>query len=255
GRVGVPGTWGGPAPDGMSVVRAYYVRSARAAGVNRPEHAWARSPPLHRDGSSPRSSTDLSPVNPRFLQVQRRRWCWSPWRPDDTGLARGADGSDAGVAGGVAASGRAAHPSILHERQQIRIDHVCVCRAHAVRELLVDLERAVLEQLHRLERRVRDRHDLVVITVQGERRHLDGLQVIGEVRLGERGDAVVVRFRAAHHCLPPPVPHYTVRRLRAGAVEPVEWPARKPDVELCAATGELLAQAVEYFLLEAVRIR
>ena len=71
----------------------------------------------------------------------------------------------------------------------------------------------------------------------------------------KRGDAVVVRFRAAHHCLPPPVPHYTVRRLRAGAVEPVEWPARKPDVELCAATGELLAQAVEYFLLEAVRIR
>src|SRR5690606_14527507 len=207
------------------------------------------------DGSSPRSATDASPVNPRVLRVERPRWCWSPGRPGDTGLARRADGTDAGDAGGVAASGRAAHPATLPERQPLRLDQGCGRRAHAVRELLVDLERAVLEQLHRLERRVRDRHDLVVIAVQDERRHLDGLQVIGEVRLGERGDAVVVRFRAAHHCLPPPVPHYTVRRLRAGAVEPVEWPARKPDVELCAATGELLAQAVEYFLPEAVRIR
>src|SRR5262245_57374385 len=67
-------------------------------------------------------------------------------------------------------SRRAALPSAPHagkrsgfdEGQQVGVDDVGVRGAHAVRQLLVDLERAFLEKLRRKRGRVRDRHDLVV---------------------------------------------------------------------------------------------
>src|SRR5918997_240497 len=58
--------------------------------------------------------------------------------------------------------------SALDEGEQVRIDHVGVRRAHAVRELLVDLEGAVLQQLRRQRRRVGYGHDLVVVAMHDQ---------------------------------------------------------------------------------------
>src|SRR5215510_16010081 len=94
--------------------------------------------------------------------------------------------------------------SALYEREQVRIDHVGMRRAHAMWKLFVDLQHAVLQQLHRQQCGVGDRHELVVVAVHHQRRDGDGFQVFGEARLGEGLDAVVVCLRAPHHALAPP---------------------------------------------------
>lgn len=50
----------------------------------------------------------------------------------------------------------------LKEGQQVRLDDVCVGRGHAVRQILVDLQRAVLQQLGRQRTCVGERNNLVV---------------------------------------------------------------------------------------------
>ena len=63
--------------------------------------------------------------------------------------------------------------SRLDEREQILVDLVLVRRAHAVRRALVDLQRRVLDDLGREQGRGADRHDLVVVAVQDQRRHVE----------------------------------------------------------------------------------
>jgi hypothetical protein len=58
-------------------------------------------------------------------------------------------------------------------------------------------------------------HDLVIVAMHHEDRHRDLLQVLGKIGLRKRDDAIVVRLRAAHHTLAPPVPDYALRGYRA----------------------------------------
>src|SRR3989449_10920515 len=132
--------------------------------------------------------------------------------------------------------------SALDEGEKIGIDHVGVRRAHAMRELLVDLQGALLEELRGQQRGIGDRDDLVVVAMHDERRHLDEFQVFGKVGLREGPDAVVVRFRTAHHALAPPVLDHGLGHLRARAVVTIEWPAREISIELRAIGGELLPE-------------
>ena len=75
------------------------------------------------------------------------------------------------------------------------------CVAHqAVRRACVDLERGVLDHLRRAVPADRDRHDLVVVAVDDQRRDVELLQVLGEVGLGERLDAIVGGGKPA--CMP-----------------------------------------------------
>src|SRR5256714_13997150 len=108
--------------------------------------------------------------------------------------------------------------SALDEGEKIGIDHVGVRRAHAVRELLVDLQGALPKELRGERRGIRDRDDLVIVAVHDEGRHVDDFQVLGEVGFRERSDAVVVRFRTAHHALAPPVLDHGLGHLRARPV-------------------------------------
>src|SRR2546430_593776 len=87
----------------------------------------------------------------------------------------------------------------LDEGEKVGIDHVGMRRAHAMRELLVDLQGALPEELRGEQRGIGDRDDLVVVAVHDEGRLVDDLQVLGEVGLREGSDAVVMRLRAAHH--------------------------------------------------------
>jgi hypothetical protein len=50
----------------------------------------------------------------------------------------------------------------LKEGQQVRLDDVCVGRGHALRQILVDLQRAVLQRLGRQRTCVGERNNLVI---------------------------------------------------------------------------------------------
>src|SRR5437660_12273141 len=85
-------------------------------------------------------------------------------------------------------------------------------------------------------------------------RHGDLLQVFGEIGLGEGDDAIVMRLRAAHHVLPPPVLDDRLRGFRARPVETIERPLRQIAIELRAIGRELGLQSVEHFFGKAARI-
>src|SRR5690606_24775028 len=93
---------------------------------------------------------------------------------------------------------------------------------------------------------VPDRHDLIVVTVHNQRRHLGRFQVLGEVRLGESLDAVVVRLDAAHHALAPPVLYRSLGYFSTRPVEAVERAGWNIEEELGAIGGEGGAETVEY---------
>src|SRR5262249_52869244 len=60
----------------------------------------------------------------------------------------------------------------LEESQQVLVDLVLPRRAHAVRRSLVYLQRRVLDDLRRQQRRSADGHDLVVVAMEDERWHV-----------------------------------------------------------------------------------
>ena len=79
----------------------------------------------------------------------------------------------------------------LEEGQQILVDLVLERRAQAVRGALVDLQHRVLDELGLKQAGVGERHDLVVVALDDQRRDVDLLQVLGLIRLGERLDAEI----------------------------------------------------------------
>jgi len=91
----------------------------------------------------------------------------------------------------------------LDEREQISVDLVLVRRAHAVRQARVDFQRGALDDLGRKHGRGADRHDLVVVAVHDEGRHVELIEILGEIRLGKRLDAKVAGRKAGHHPLDP----------------------------------------------------
>ena len=69
-----------------------------------------------------------------------------------------------------------ANPQLrLEEGEQVCVDHLRVSGAHAVRVPLVDLKCRVLNQLRRNQRRISDRHDLVVVAVHDQYRNFQVL--------------------------------------------------------------------------------
>ena len=64
----------------------------------------------------------------------------------------------------------------------------------------VDLQRGALHDLRRQQRRSADRYDLIIVAVQNERRHIDLLEILGEVRFGEHFDAFVGALDACIPC-------------------------------------------------------
>jgi hypothetical protein len=135
--------------------------------------------------------------------------------------------------------------------QQIRVDRLGLGGRHAVGEPGVRPQLGVLEQLRGQRRRVGIRNDLVVVAVHDQDGHGDLFQVVGEIGLRERDDTVVMRLRAAHHALTPPVLDDRLGRRRARAVEPVERSCRDRPVELRAVRRELCLEVVENLLGQA----
>jgi hypothetical protein len=72
------------------------------------------------------------------------------------------------------------------EHEQIGVHLVLERRAQTVWGALLDRQCRAFDELGLDEAGAGDSHDLVVVAVQNERRHVDLLQVLGLIRLGER---------------------------------------------------------------------
>ena len=91
-------------------------------------------------------------------------------------------------------------------------------------------------------------HKLIIVTVHDQRRHGDLLQVLVEVGLGKGHDPIIVRFRAAHHALAPPILDDTLIHFRACTVVAVERARRQVAIELRSVGGDLSLKSIEHLL-------
>src|SRR4029079_1470266 len=105
---------------------------------------------------------------------------------------------------------------------------------------------SVLEQLDPDQGGISDRNDLVVIAMQQKHRHIDRLQVFGEVGLRKGLDAVVVSLDPTLHPLAPPVPDNALDRLNTRSVEAVERTLSDIEIKLGTVGGEASAILVEH---------
>src|SRR5262245_65928788 len=77
------------------------------------------------------------------------------------------------------------------EVEQIGVQAIFEGSRKSVASAFVDLQRRPLDDLRGQERRCGDRHNLIVVAVNDQRRDVDLLQVFGEVRFREDLDAVI----------------------------------------------------------------
>src|SRR5262245_1227616 len=74
---------------------------------------------------------------------------------------------------------------VLEKREEVGVDLVLAGRAETVGRAGIDLQGGRLDERGREQGGGPDRHDLVVVAVDDERRNVDPLQILRDVRLGE----------------------------------------------------------------------
>jgi hypothetical protein len=82
--------------------------------------------------------------------------------------------------------------SLTQECEQVGVELFLVRVGKAVGCAFVDLQGRALDELRGGESRGDDRHDLVVIAVDDQGRNVESLQILGEVRLREGLDALLL---------------------------------------------------------------
>src|SRR2546426_5389216 len=92
------------------------------------------------------------------------------------------------------------HSPFPEKVEQILVDLVLVCRAHAVRRAFVDVGHRVLEDLGREHGRGTDRHDLVVGAMKDQGGHVHFLEILGQIRLG---NALMQKYAAGKPAIIP----------------------------------------------------
>ena len=128
--------------------------------------------------------------------------------------------------------------SAFDESEEVGVQGIGINGQHPMRKAGIGLQRAVLQKLNGLVRSICDRNDLIVLTMQDQRRHTDRLQVLGLVGFRKGLDAVVVGLCAAHHALTPPIVNDPFMYGRTFAVETIERPSRNVAEELRAIGGK-----------------
>src|SRR5229473_756128 len=140
------------------------------------------------------------------------------------------------------------------KRKQVGIDLFGIGCTHPMRKAGIDFQRRIFHELRGQRRRIRDGNDLVVITMENQCRNINLLEIVTEVGLRERLDAVIVSFDSAHHSLQPKMLLNPFRNLRAWTVVAIER-QRKVFIELRPVSRDPGADAVEHFHRQAARIR
>src|SRR5262249_24521340 len=95
-------------------------------------------------------------------------------------------------------------------------------RGEAVRRARVIDFLSALDELGRFLRRVLDRNDLIVLSVQNQSGDVELLEVLGEVGLRKGLDALVSAFGTGLHAPEPELIERTLRNLRSRPVGTVE---------------------------------
>ena len=132
----------------------------------------------------------------------------------------------------------------LQEGEQVGVDLILVRGRDAVRRArVVDFLRA-LDEPRRLAGRVVDGDDLVVLAMHDQRRHVELLEILGEVGLREGLDALVGVLEAGLHAPRPKLVQDALGHLGAGPVRAVELERQVP-VELGSVVEQAGAHAVE----------
>lgn len=103
----------------------------------------------------------------------------------------------------------------LNECEQVGVELLLARIAEAVRTAGINFQRGIRHKL----RRSTDGHDLIIIAVNHQRRHIEFFQVFGEVGFREGLDAIIRILEPRHHALHPPRFDQSLRHRRAGAVE------------------------------------
>src|SRR5665647_2274963 len=117
----------------------------------------------------------------------------------------------------------------FEEGQQIGVERVLVRVGRTMGAARIDLQRRVLDEFRREHGRSRDRHDLIVIAVDDQRRHVQLLQVLSEIRLGEGFDGIEFVLETTLHRLEPERVSHALRDLVALAVGTVERGRKIPE--------------------------
>src|SRR5665647_1583528 len=98
------------------------------------------------------------------------------------------------------------------------------------------------------------RQDLVIVAVDNQRRHVELLEVVGEISFGERLDAVEGVFVTGHYSLVPERVDHALRDLGTGPVSAEERAAGEILVELRAVGEGALANLIKLLNRQAARI-
>ena len=93
----------------------------------------------------------------------------------------------------------------------------------------INFQRGSFNDLGRQKTGGDDRDNLIGITVEDERRHIELLEILGKVRFGESLDAIEGSFVAAQHPLKPERILYALRDLGAWPVVAVKRIAEFPE--------------------------
>src|SRR6202041_2012405 len=91
-----------------------------------------------------------------------------------------------------------------------------------MRSALVYLELRLRDEFRLQRPCIGERHNLIIVTLNDQRRDVHALQVLRLIRLGERLDAKVGRRESRHHPLQPKSFAHALRSLVAGTVVSVE---------------------------------
>ena len=78
----------------------------------------------------------------------------------------------------------------LEKREQVGVDQICVGCGHAVRKVVIDLERCMLEQFRGRWTRGGNRHNLIVLAMYYQHGNVDLLEVLGGIRLRENSECI-----------------------------------------------------------------
>src|ERR1022692_2824057 len=139
------------------------------------------------------------------------------------------------------------------ECQQVGVELVFVRFGDAMRGTGINLQRGVLDEFGRGVSRGADRHDLVVVAVDNQGWHVELLEVLREVRLGKRPDAVELVLETALHGPKPECVPNALADLRARSVGAEE---RRGEIleELRAVGGDAGADGIKLLERQAGRI-
>src|SRR5579883_2982488 len=142
---------------------------------------------------------------------------------------------------------------VLDELQEVGVELVLKGDRKSMRRAGIDLQSGALDDLGRHHAGGPDRHDLIVVAVDDERRHVDFLQIFGEIDLRKFVDAIELPLEAAQHALKPKRVAYALRKLGARPVIAEEGD-RQILVELAAIVASLLSEILEDFERQTARI-